>query len=182
MSGGERRRLALARLALTGANLLLLDEPTNNLDVLTQESLQAALQAFPETILLVTHDRYLAQALATQVWTISPEEKAMEVFRGSYVEYVEARNARRTARSRRQPERDSPTARPAGRPSREVETIERQVEKAEAELQALGREIDAVGADLEAVTRLGLDYAQREKDLEALLEAWSVAAGQEDSA
>lgn len=70
LSGGERARLALAMLALHGANLLLLDEPTNHLDIQAQEALQDVLQAFEGTIILVSHDRYLVDALATHVWHI----------------------------------------------------------------------------------------------------------------
>lgn len=70
LSGGERARLALAMLALHGANLLLLDEPTNHLDIQAQEALQDVLQAFEGTIMLVSHDRYLVDTLATHVWQI----------------------------------------------------------------------------------------------------------------
>ena len=66
LSGGERGRVALAKLALQGASLLLLDEPTNHLDIDSQEVLGAALAGFNGTILLVSHDRYLVDALATQ--------------------------------------------------------------------------------------------------------------------
>jgi ATP-binding cassette subfamily F protein 3 len=87
LSGGERGRVALAKLALQGANLLLLDEPTNHLDLPSQEILQTALQEFPGTILLVSHDRYLVDALATQVWAIHPGTRRMQVFAGNYSAY-----------------------------------------------------------------------------------------------
>jgi ATP-binding cassette subfamily F protein 3 len=87
LSGGERGRLALALLALQGANLLLLDEPTNNLDIASQEVLQSVLSEFGGTILLVSHDRYLIDALATHVWEIEPGAKSLIVFEGSYSEY-----------------------------------------------------------------------------------------------
>ena len=74
LSGGERGRLALAKLALEGANLLLLDEPTNHLDIDSQDVLQAVLSQFDGTILLASHDRYLIDALATQVWQLKPGE------------------------------------------------------------------------------------------------------------
>lgn len=70
LSGGERGRLALAILALADANFLLLDEPTNHLDVPSQEMLQAALESFDGTILLVSHDRYLIDRLAQRIWLI----------------------------------------------------------------------------------------------------------------
>jgi ATP-binding cassette subfamily F protein 3 len=84
LSGGERGRLAMACLALGGANLLLLDEPTNHLDLPSQEILQRVLAEFGGTILLVSHDRFLADEIATQVWEVLPDEKDMVVFEGNY--------------------------------------------------------------------------------------------------
>ena len=72
LSGGERGRLALAKLSLQDTNLLLLDEPTNHLDISSQEILQSVLDAYKGTILLVSHDRYLVDALATQIWKLIP--------------------------------------------------------------------------------------------------------------
>jgi ATP-binding cassette subfamily F protein 3 len=89
LSGGERGRVALAKLALTGANFLLLDEPTNHLDIESQEVLQTILADFAGTILLVSHDRYLIDALATQIWVLTPG--VMQVFEGTYRQYQEAR-------------------------------------------------------------------------------------------
>ena len=64
--------------------MLLLDEPTNHLDIPSQEVLQAVLDAYQGTILLVTHDRYLVDALATQIWEIDPDESHLTVFNGTY--------------------------------------------------------------------------------------------------
>ncbi|MGZ9235388.1 MAG: ribosomal protection-like ABC-F family protein, partial [Anaerolineales bacterium] len=89
LSGGERGRLALAKLALQDTNLLLLDEPTNHLDIPSQEILQSVLDAYPGTILLVTHDRYLVDALATQIWEINPDESQMTIFNGTYSQMKE---------------------------------------------------------------------------------------------
>lgn len=88
LSGGERGRLALAILAVTGANFLLLDEPTNHLDIPSQEVLQAVLEKYDGTIVLVSHDRYLVNQLATQIWAIEPEEAQLTVFEGSYEAYL----------------------------------------------------------------------------------------------
>ena len=89
LSGGERGRLALALLALDGANFLLLDEPTNHLDIPSQEVLQAVLESFDGTILLVSHDRYLVDRLATQIWEL--DDGRMHVFDGGYRDYLIAR-------------------------------------------------------------------------------------------
>jgi ATP-binding cassette subfamily F protein 3 len=79
--------LALAVLALHKANFLLLDEPTNHLDVSAQEILQEALENYEGTLLLVTHDRYLVDKLATQIWEI--QDGILNVFHGTYAEYLE---------------------------------------------------------------------------------------------
>ena len=96
LSGGERARLALSILVLEEANFLLLDEPTNHLDIPSQEVLQAALETFNGTILLVTHDRYLVDRLASQVWDLRQDGGAirLEIFKGPYQEYLAARSAR----------------------------------------------------------------------------------------
>src|SRR5512135_937476 len=105
LSGGERGRLALAKLALQDTKLLLLDEPTNHLDIPSQEVLQSVLDAYPGTILLVTHDRYLVDALATQIWEIDPQESHLGVFRGTY--------SQRKAESERVAAREAEQAAPA---------------------------------------------------------------------
>lgn len=96
LSGGERGRVALAKLALSGANLLLLDEPTNHLDLPSQEILEQVLQTYDGTILLVSHDRFLINNLATQIWSLDITHKTEEdstelfVFEGGYQEYLGA--------------------------------------------------------------------------------------------
>jgi ATP-binding cassette subfamily F protein 3 len=100
LSGGEGSRLALAKLALTNANLLLLDEPTNHLDIPSQEILQEVLDNYQGTILLVSHDRYLIDALATQIWEIDETKGILAVFKGSYSQYREWQvNQRERARA-----------------------------------------------------------------------------------
>ncbi len=91
LSGGERGRLALAILALEEVNFLLLDEPTNHLDIPAQEVLQEVLEHFDGTILLVSHDRYLIDRLATQIWELKGGR--LEVFGGTYQQYLAAHGA-----------------------------------------------------------------------------------------
>ncbi|MCA9987368.1 MAG: ABC-F family ATP-binding cassette domain-containing protein, partial [Anaerolineales bacterium] len=90
LSGGERGRLALAVLGLGTANFLLLDEPTNHLDIPSQELLQGVLESFAGTILLVTHDRYLVDQLANQVWEI--RDGHLHVYEMAYGDYLEKRD------------------------------------------------------------------------------------------
>lgn len=86
LSGGERGRLALAKLALHDSNFLLLDEPTNHLDIQAQEVLEDALLKFEGTILLVSHDRYLIDKVATEIWELA--DGRLQVHKGSYQSFL----------------------------------------------------------------------------------------------
>lgn len=86
LSGGERGRLALALLARQGANFLLLDEPTNHLDLPAQEVLETVLTQFDGTILLISHDRYLVNQLATEIWDL--RDGSLTIFTGTYAEFI----------------------------------------------------------------------------------------------
>jgi ATP-binding cassette subfamily F protein 3 len=184
LSGGERGRVALAKLALTGANFLLLDEPTNHLDIASQEILEHVLREFAGTILLVSHDRYLINALATQIWTLAPGR--LEIFAGDYQEFLFAREAeRQRAIEREAIEKSAAKAaqkaaapRRNGLSARELEQrigeIETQISALEARLAALSEAISEASAagDTERVTQLGLEYTQAQADLESALSDW----------
>jgi ATP-binding cassette subfamily F protein 3 len=92
LSGGERRRLALAMLVHSGANVLILDEPTNHLDLESREALEEALRSFAGSVLLVSHDRALLDAVGSR--TIAVEERGLRSYDGGWAEYVRAREAR----------------------------------------------------------------------------------------
>jgi ATP-binding cassette subfamily F protein 3 len=93
LSGGERRRLSLAVLVQSGANVLILDEPTNHLDIESREALEDALRAFQGAILLVSHDRALLDAVGTR--TVAVEDRALHSYVGGWPEYVRVRDERR---------------------------------------------------------------------------------------
>jgi ATP-binding cassette subfamily F protein 3 len=95
LSGGERRRLSLAVLVSSGANVLILDEPTNHLDIESREALEDALRGFPGAILLVSHDRALLDAVGTR--TIAVEERSLRSYVGGWPEYVRVRDERRAS-------------------------------------------------------------------------------------
>jgi ATP-binding cassette subfamily F protein 3 len=166
LSGGERRRLALAHVVASGANFLVLDEPTNHLDVDSREALEAALEAFPGTVLLVTHDRALLDAVSGRVLAI--EDGRLVSYGGGWAEY----------RRRGEPEPDAPP--PASKPRRakprrerppapsELELLEREVERGEARVAELEARLaeDWTNVDLLAAHRAARD------DLQALLDRW----------
>jgi ATP-binding cassette subfamily F protein 3 len=99
LSGGERRRLSLAVLVQSGANVLILDEPTNHLDIESREALEDALRAFTGAVLLVSHDRALLDAVGTR--TIAVEDRSLHSYLGGWPEYVRVRDERRAAASGR---------------------------------------------------------------------------------
>src|SRR3954453_14419810 len=95
LSGGERQRLSLAILVHSGANVLILDEPTNHLDVESREALETALQSFQGSLLLISHDRALLDAVGTR--TIALEDQTLHSYVGGWPEYVRVREERAEA-------------------------------------------------------------------------------------
>jgi ATP-binding cassette subfamily F protein 3 len=99
LSGGERRRLSLAVLVHSGANVLILDEPTNHLDIESREALEDALRSFTGALILVSHDRALLDAVGTR--TVAVEDRTLHSYVGGWPEYVRIRDERRAAGSPR---------------------------------------------------------------------------------
>ncbi|HEX5369766.1 MAG TPA: ABC-F family ATP-binding cassette domain-containing protein, partial [Dehalococcoidia bacterium] len=122
LSGGERSRLALAKLVRSAANLLLLDEPTNHLDIPSREALEEALSSFPGTLLFASHDRRLIAGLATRLWMV--EDGRLTSFDGSLEEYDRARSeqemAAAAAASTPQPQQRRPVSAYAARRAAEA--------------------------------------------------------------
>jgi ATP-binding cassette subfamily F protein 3 len=159
LSGGERRRLSLAILMNPShpPNVLILDEPTNHLDLESREALEDALQAFPGSLLLVTHDRALLDAVGSR--TIAIEDYALRSYVGGWAEYARVREERKAAglspsappppvaangAAKAQAPLPKPKSRPAG-PSknrvRDQERLERAVEQAETALAGVEEEL-----------------------------------------
>ena len=119
LSGGERRRLSLAILVHSGANVLILDEPTNHLDLESREALEAALQSFEGSVLLITHDRALLDAVGTR--TVAVEDGALRSYLGGWAEYLRVREERvqdeRTAKRAKPAKSAAPEAKPAEAPA-----------------------------------------------------------------
>ena len=191
LSGGERARLALAVLVLENANFLLLDEPTNHLDIASQEILQAALEAFDGTILLVTHDRYLVDRLASQIWELRDDgagEMRLEVFRGPYQEYLAARSGKAAAAeatpaaAAREDAPGNGHAPAAPRLSKNEQrkraetlaAVEGGIALADATLAGLGEALQAAAAaqDYGELQRLTAEYEAAQARLEALYGQW----------
>ena len=196
LSGGERGRLALAKLALEDTNLLLLDEPTNHLDIPAQEILQSVLDAYQGTILLVTHDRYLVDALATQIWEIggqtsevSETSEVLRVFNGTYSQMKEERE-KESARLAMQQSEVAQSQASAVRNAKNIKNKETKEERRRlAQLQELENtiaELEATLANLtsqlespfvkpEEVGRLGIEYERVQREMDEKLDEWERA-------
>jgi ATP-binding cassette subfamily F protein 3 len=192
LSGGERARVALAMMMLSGANLLILDEPTNHLDVESIEAIEDAIERYPGTVLLVSHDRALLRALATRVWVL--HETRMTVFDGSFAEWevaseerahaarVAAEEEERIRRVREHRRVEAPAAKAPDLRSarRAVEAAEGRVAGAEAAVARLTAELGdpelyATPAGVARSTRLGEQLDEARRMLDAALEEWTLA-------
>jgi ATP-binding cassette subfamily F protein 3 len=175
LSGGERGRLALAILSLRGANFLLLDEPTNHLDLPAREVLQQVLQDFSGTILLVSHDRYLIDQLASQIWEL--REGSLDIFNGTYRQFVLQRSGTAT-----QAQRMLLPAKPLARDnSQETRRLQQALQKLEVRIREQELEVQRISQELhhvhgskgyEIVNDLSWKYARAQAELEKLTGEW----------
>jgi ATP-binding cassette subfamily F protein 3 len=188
LSGGERSRVALAKLTLQGSNFLVLDEPTNHLDLQSRQFLEEMLGEFEGTLLFVSHDRYFVDSLATKVWII--EDGVLIPYYGNYTDY----------RTRKRPivldvpaplkvngkgapvgDKSAPTAssrstskRAPKVKARTIEDVERDVEKAEDRVKSLEQALSqaALEADAARLTELSAEYEQAKSKVDELLAEW----------
>lgn len=200
LSGGQKARLVLLKLVLDGANCLLLDEPTNHLDIAAKEAVEAALETFDGTVLLVSHDRYLVNEVAGRIWAV--EDGHVTDYKGNYDFYLEERNKERDqaaaslaapAASRKEEkkvpkgETEPISAQPATAVPKtekkpyspaEAQKLLPQVELKIREYEALQKVLSdkiadpANQQDLETSTKLAEEYAEQSKILDGLMDKW----------
>lgn len=205
LSGGERSRVALAKLTLQGSNLLILDEPTNHLDLQSRQFLEEVLGEFGGTLLFVSHDRYFIDSLATKVWAI--EDGVLIPYQGNYTEYrtrkrpivldipdsplsTNTGNSKGNATSVKSapaPTSVTHAAKSSGKKGgkvkvRTLEDVERDVEKAEAQVKAIEGALAQAGlqADAEQLTNLTAEYEQARERVDVLLAEWEQLAESPD--
>jgi len=181
LSGGEKSRLALAKLMLSRANFLLLDEPTNHLDIPSREVLEEALAEFEGTILVVTHDRYFLDQIINKLLVV--DNQTIEMHLGNYSDYL----ARKTKRE----EPVSAAAEPVKKETDDWEQLRqkrRERRKKEREKQKLDQEIqrieerlakiddllhdEKVQSDWQRLAELGDEQRLLESRLEELYPQW----------
>jgi ATP-binding cassette subfamily F protein 3 len=201
LSGGERRRLSLAILVHSGANVLILDEPTNHLDLESREALERALATFPGSLLLVSHDRALLDAVGTR--TVAVEGETLHSYVGGWPEYLRAREDRATRtredratrtrhdratraaeeRARRPAAKPAPARkRPAARATaggNAQRRLEQEIERAERDLRALEDELSnpAAWSSQAESDRAATRHREAKDAVDELLRRWEQAAG-----
>ncbi len=191
LSGGERRRLSLAILVSSGANVLVLDEPTNHLDVESREALEAALESFTGSILVISHDRALLDAVGSR--TVAVEDGTLRSYTGGWPEYVRAREERRARPGGRGAVRPAAAAEPdaarshgtasaAERPPsknelRRRERLEGEIEAAEAAVRDVEAELaDPAAWEPERAADSAARHAAAQRRVEELYSRWEGSA------
>ncbi|WP_409291112.1 ABC-F family ATP-binding cassette domain-containing protein [Peribacillus sp. SCS-37] len=185
LSGGEKARLALARLMMEKANLLILDEPTNHLDLDSKIVLENALVDYPGTILFVSHDRYFINRIASKVVELSPHN-AVE-YLGDYDYYAAKKQEQaELAEFDAANEPKNKPEKPAGRIDKEVQKRERQKKRRLEELESMIEELEPliseyneqlcdpeIFQDHEKVLEINASLEKAKEDLDTLLEEWA---------
>ena len=181
-SGGEKSRLALARLLITEPNLLILDEPTTHFDIPSREALEQVLLSYPGTMLLVSHDRHLVSLLAESLLVMA--DGKVTVFAGTFEEWSDAqRETEAVATSARLEEREKPARRPQSakstgpkqrNPAAPVIDMEQVIVDLEDRLKNIETQLQeaTVSQDFKEMTRLGEEHTQAQSELEQRLEEW----------
>lgn len=202
LSGGERARVSIAKLALNQDNFLVLDEPTNHLDIDSKEVLENALIDYDGTLLFVSHDRYFINRLANKVLDIS--EDGVELYLGDYDYYLHKKEERHEQEKARELERNKENnelttandskeskwtdrkevKRETRRFEREIKSVEKHIEQLEEELEALTTEMNALAAShgdeengfseahAKELTALSQTFDEKREHLDETLEEW----------
>ncbi|WP_217587760.1 ABC-F family ATP-binding cassette domain-containing protein [Lentibacillus saliphilus] len=188
LSGGEKARLALAKLMMQKANLLILDEPTNHLDIDSKEVLESALADFPGTIIFVSHDRYFINKITDRI--VEMQASSVTSYLGNYDYYIEKKKEeaeREELQSTEQPkaavqnnnrltfEEEKKRQRDQRKRERRITELEQQIEKLETELEALQNRAaePEIYQDHEKALELQEKTKETEHSIEQLLEEWT---------
>jgi ATP-binding cassette subfamily F protein 3 len=197
LSGGEKGRLALAKLIYSRVNALVLDEPTNHLDIASREALEDALNDFDGAIITVSHDRYFLDRVATRILVLKGEvgEKGVEHFDGGYSEFYETHHRalaekqavaielQKAERSRRARESVKPKTSRKSRPKQpSAAEIEAEIHSVETELAELSAQLstEEVARDKARLFELSDKYQALDDKLAELYSSWETALSEED--
>lgn len=185
LSGGERCRVALAKLLLARPNVLLLDEPTNHLDIVSREALEQALMDFKGTLILVTHDRYLLEKLVTDLLIL--EQGTYSVFSGKYSSWREKVKQEQTIAFAKEnlakEERRASVKEWDSNIRRELAGIEDVIIQMEEEQRSLMQQMadPSIYVDGGQIRGISLRHREISEELQALYQKWEGLLGELDS-
>ncbi len=178
LSGGEKARLSLLQIMLTGANFLLLDEPTNHLDIRSKEALETALEDFEGTVFIISHDRYLINKMADKI--LAFENGRVNSYNMNYDDYVNKiaptiQVAEETPKAKKEPndyQKQKQLQSERRKLEGKIKRLEEAIEKIEIEIENLHSEINSSGSDFEKITALSKNLEEKEKEHETMIEEW----------
>ncbi len=181
MSGGERARVSLLKLMLDGSNLLLLDEPTNHLDSSSREQLETTLQNYDGTMLIISHDRYFINKLATRILAL--DKSGMTEYIGNYDYYLErTADAERVQTISAKKEEKKPNDYTLKKQKRarerklknDIKKAEQLIEKLDSEIAEINETLQSeeVVSDYEKLTELTAELESKQSELEKAYENW----------
>ncbi len=186
LSGGEKGRLALAKLIYSNVNVLVLDEPTNHLDIPSREALENALASYPGTILTVSHDRFFLDRVATQIFSFEGDGE-FELFNGNYSEFHRWKLKQESENGNLQITKEKPKVeenkpKTEGRLSKnELQKIENRINSIEKEIPQLEKELSEISTKMSRTEivanhiefqKLNEDYQKTDKKVKNLYKEW----------
>ncbi|MEJ7860138.1 MAG: ABC-F family ATP-binding cassette domain-containing protein [Pyrinomonadaceae bacterium] len=196
LSGGEKGRLALAKLIFSNVNVLVLDEPTNHLDIPSREALESALESYPGTILTVSHDRFFLDQVSTQILSFEENYK-IELFNGNYTDFHDwkiKKNENREPRVEKNPEVKVQLVKTKSEQSNlsknELQKIKQRFEEVESEITSAEESLTKITAqmndsqiiaDHSRFQKLTKDYQTLEKKIQNFYAEWEKLAEQNAS-
>ena len=189
LSGGERNRLALAKLLLQPLNVLVMDEPTNHLDIKSKNVLKEALKKFQGTLILVSHDRDFLQGLTNKVYEFKNHK--LKEYLGDIDFYLEQRNVENLRElEKKEVVKSQPkeTNKPSYEEQKKVKSLQNKLSNLEAKIHSLEKEIKEIDVDLatnydEVVSNLTFfdTYQKKKSNLEKLMEEWEMVQEEIDN-
>lgn len=187
LSGGEKARVAILKLMLSGCNFLLLDEPTNHLDISSREALETALEAYGGTVFIISHDRYLINKIATKIYTLSTD--GVGTIEGGFDDYLSAAEEQPISAAKKEKDAPASANKLDYKRRKEIQSETRRlttrISRAEDRISALEKEIATVNEDMlspeisgdyEKITALSARLEQLHSELDETTEDWAEAS------
>lgn len=177
LSGGERAKVLLCKLMLSGANFLLLDEPTNHLDIASREALEQALREYDGTLFIISHDRYFINKLADKIYDL--EQNGAKVYVGDYSYFIQKKKD--TQKPQAEGKQEKPNDYKLERERRsaqnrlqgKIRRCEEVIAQLEEEIGSLEQLLQEVATDYQRTMELSEQLSQKQAELDEKLEEWS---------